>query len=80
MEYVEAVQVFLIRHAHAIDETLVVADPHRPLSAQGRIQARQLGEKLRWYDCGITHVWASPLVRAIQTLSLIHISEPTRPY
>ena len=63
--------MFLIRHAHAIDETLVVADPHRPLSAQGRIQARQLGEKLRWYDCGITHVWASPLVRAIQTAELV---------
>ncbi len=68
---VVAVQVFLIRHAHATDETLQVSDAHRPLSATGRAQAKRLGEKLRWYDCGITHVWASPLVRAIQTAELV---------
>lgn len=71
MGYVVAVQVFLIRHAHAMDETLLVGDAHRPLSAQGRIQAKRLGEKLRWYDCGITHVWSSPLVRAVQTAELV---------
>lgn len=65
------VQVFLIRHAHATDETLAVSDAYRPLSAQGRLQAKRLGEKLRWYDCGITHVWASPLVRAVQTAELV---------
>ena len=64
-------QVFLIRHAHATDETLALGDPVRPLTTQGRNQARQLGEKLRWYDCGITHVWSSPLVRAVQTAELI---------
>ena len=64
-------QVFLIRHAHATDETLVLGDPLRPLTAQGRVQARKLGEKLRWYDCGITHVWTSPLVRAVQTAELV---------
>ena len=64
-------QVFLIRHAHATDETLVLGDPLRPLTAQGRVQAKRLGEKLRWYDCGITHVWASPLVRAVQTAELV---------
>ena len=68
---VVAVQVFLIRHAHATDETLQVSDAHRPLSATGRTQAKRLGEKLRWYDCGITHVWSSPLVRAIQTAELV---------
>jgi phosphohistidine phosphatase len=65
------VQVFLIRHAHATDETLQVSDTQRPLSANGRTQAKRLGEKLRWYDCGLTHVWASPLVRAIQTAELV---------
>jgi phosphohistidine phosphatase len=65
------VQVFLIRHAHATDETLEVGDAHRPLSAHGRTQAKRLGEKLRWYDCGLTHVWSSPLVRALQTAELV---------
>jgi phosphohistidine phosphatase len=65
------VQVFLIRHAEAVDETLTVRDPHRPLTRNGRAQARQLGDKLKWYDCGVTHVWSSPLVRAVQTAELV---------
>lgn len=63
--------VFLIRHAAAIDETLTLRDPHRHLSAAGRDQARALGDRLRWHDCAPTHVWSSPLVRAIQTAELV---------
>ena len=64
-------EVILIRHASAIDETVAVRDPHRHLTPVGRGEARALGERLRWHDCGPTHVWASPLVRAIQTAELI---------
>lgn len=64
-------QVFLIRHADAVNETLVVRDPHRPLTALGRSQARALGDRLRWHDCLPTHVWSSPLVRAVQTAELV---------
>ena len=64
-------QVFLIRHALAADETLQLTDQARPLTAPGRSQARTLGEKLRWYDCAITQVWTSPLVRAVQTAELV---------
>ena len=64
-------QVFLIRHAEAVAETLVVRDPHRPLTAHGRTQARALGDRLRWHDCHPTHIWSSPLVRAIQTAELV---------
>lgn len=63
--------MILIRHAHAVDETLAVRDPHRHLTPQGRVEARSLGERLRWHDCGPTHVWASPLVRAMQTAELL---------
>ena len=63
--------VFLIRHATAIDETLAVRDPNRHLTAEGRKQARALGDRLRWHDCAPTHLWASPLVRAIQTAELV---------
>lgn len=61
----------LIRHAAAIDETLAVRDPYRHLTAEGRAQARALGQRLRWHDCEPTHLWASPLVRAIQTAELV---------
>ena len=64
-------QVFLVRHAEAVDETLDRRDPHRHLTPQGRIQARALGDRLRWHDCVPTHVWTSPLVRAVQTAELV---------
>lgn len=64
-------QVFLIRHAAAIDETLELRDPHRHLAPHGREQARSLGDRLRWHDCVPTHVWTSPLVRAVQTAELL---------
>jgi phosphohistidine phosphatase len=65
------VEVFLIRHAEATAETLALRDPHRHLTAIGRDQARALGDRLRWHDCVPTHLWSSPLVRAIQTAELV---------
>lgn len=64
-------QVFLIRHAEAVHETLALGDPHRHLTANGRRQARAIGDRLRWHDCVPTHIWSSPLVRAIQTAELV---------
>lgn len=61
----------MVRHAEAVDETLTLRDPHRYLTAHGRIQARALGDRLRWHDCHPTHVWTSPLVRAVQTAELV---------
>jgi len=65
------VDVFLIRHAVAVDETLAIKDPARPLSATGRMQARSLGDRLRWHDVEPTHIFTSPLVRAVQTAELV---------
>jgi phosphohistidine phosphatase len=65
------VDVFLIRHADAIDETLELRDPMRHLTATGRTQATSLGDRLRWHDCTPTHIWTSPLVRAVQTAELV---------
>jgi phosphohistidine phosphatase len=65
------VDVFLIRHADAIDETLELRDPMRHLTAAGRTQAQSLGDRLRWHDCTPTHIWTSPLVRAVQTAELV---------
>lgn len=63
--------VFLIRHAEAIEETLELRDPMRHLTAAGRKQASSLGDRLRWHDCTPTHIWTSPLVRAVQTAELV---------
>lgn len=46
-------------------------DPDRHLTPAGREQARALGDRLRWHDCSPTHMWSSPLVRAIQTAELL---------
>ena len=66
-------QVFLVRHADAVAETVEVRDPYRNLSAIGRTQARALGDRMRWHDCTPTHIWTSPLVRAVQTAELVAI-------
>lgn len=66
-----AVEVFLIRHAAAVDETLELRDPFRHLTPEGRDQAKSLGDRLRWHDCHPTHIWTSPLVRAVQTAELV---------
>ncbi len=65
------VEVFLIRHAAAVDETLELRDPFRHLTPAGRDQAKSLGDRLRWHDCLPTHFWTSPLVRAVQTAELV---------
>ncbi len=63
--------MFLVRHAQAVDETLELRDPLRHLTALGRKQATGLGDRLRWHDCEPTHIWTSPLVRAVQTAELL---------
>jgi phosphohistidine phosphatase len=65
------VEVFLVRHADAVDETPRVRDEHRHLSLEGRAQARALGDRLRWHDCQPTHLWTSPYARAVQTAELV---------
>lgn len=74
LRYLRGVQVFLVRHADAVAETLALGDPHRHLTARGRQQARDLGDRLRWHDCVPTHIWASPLVRAVQTAELLAVA------
>jgi phosphohistidine phosphatase len=63
--------VFLVRHAHAVDEAPGVPDAARHLSAEGRRAARQLGDRLKWYDCAPSAVWTSPATRAVQTCELV---------
>jgi phosphohistidine phosphatase len=66
-----AVNVFLVRHAHAVDETPGLPDEARHLSVTGRIAAREIGRRLRWHDCTPTAIWTSPLVRAVMTAEIV---------
>ena len=70
--------VFLVRHAEAIDETLEIRDPMRHLTAHGRDQARALGDRMRWHDCTPSQIWTSPLVRAVQTAELLAVGLETK--
>jgi phosphohistidine phosphatase len=63
--------VFLVRHAHSVDEVPGLPDAARHLRPEGRAAARQLGDRLRWYDCAPTVVWTSPATRAVQTTELV---------
>ena len=63
--------VFLVRHAHAVDESPGLPDEARHLSVTGRIAAREIGRRLRWHDCTPTAIWTSPLVRAVMTAELV---------
>jgi phosphohistidine phosphatase SixA len=60
------VRIFLVRHAEAAAGE---PDALRPLTAEGREQARALGEKLAAH--GLDAVVCSPLLRARETADLI---------
>ena len=62
-------RLYVIRHAHAID---LSPDAARPLSDEGREQARQLGERLKARgDFLVSEFWHSPLVRARETAEIV---------
>ncbi|MFI5357489.1 MAG: phosphohistidine phosphatase SixA [Opitutales bacterium] len=58
-------QVFLIRHAHAVD---AAEDVQRPLSRRGRKQVRKLARFLKdAAEFQPDEIWTSPLARAQET-------------
>ena len=61
-------RVFLARHGEAAYETELLMDHGGTLTARGRAQARELGEKLRAEK--IAHVYSSTISRAVQTAEL----------
>jgi phosphohistidine phosphatase len=64
----DPVNLFLMRHAHALDES---EDPARPLSARGRVQVAAVAQFLRARgSIAVERVWHSPLLRAAETAEL----------
>jgi hypothetical protein len=50
--------VFLVRHAHAIEERRDLPDT-RGRSARPAAGRPRLGRRLRWHDCTPTAVWTT---------------------
>ena len=61
--------ILLLRHGHS-EANDSVADKQRPLSGQGRRDARRLGGLLRRLDLTIDLALSSPALRARQTAAL----------
>jgi phosphohistidine phosphatase len=65
------VQVYIIRHGHAVDEGPGLSDESRYLSKKGRKNVREVGRVLREANIELDAILTSPLVRAVQTAELI---------
>lgn len=65
--------LYLIRHAHAVDGD-GLRDDDRPLSAQGRKQALDVGAALARQKVRLARIVTSPLVRAVETAELVAVS------
>jgi broad specificity phosphatase PhoE len=61
-------RVFLARHGQTEYESLTMVNQGGSLTALGRAQARELGEKLR--SERVAHVYSSSISRAVQTAEL----------
>ena len=66
-----------MRHGKSSWE-LNVSDKDRPLNQRGIDDVQKMGAYLQNQTAAVDAVFSSPAIRAAHTLSLIHISEPTR--
>ena len=64
-------ELYLIRHARAVDHA--ASDWERALQAEGRKEARTVGAALLAQQVGFDTVAVSPLVRAVETATLIAV-------
>ncbi|HWE30368.1 MAG TPA: phosphohistidine phosphatase SixA [Polyangia bacterium] len=65
--------LFLIRHAHAVDGD-GLRDDDRPLSKDGRKQALDVGGALARQKVRLARIVTSPLVRAVETAELVAVT------
>jgi phosphohistidine phosphatase len=63
--------LFLIRHAKAEDGSFYAGDDERPLTADGRIQAREVGQSLAKAGVRFDVMISSGLLRANETAKII---------
>jgi phosphohistidine phosphatase len=66
--------LYLIRHAHAVDGAHNADDRARPLTAEGRLKAQAVGAALIKEGARFFAIVSSPLVRAVETAELIAVA------
>ena len=65
----------LLRHGIAVErDEWEGPDADRPLTEKGKQRVREVAAGLNWLDVQPTHVWSSPLIRAIETAKIAHRS------
>jgi phosphohistidine phosphatase len=64
-------ELYLIRHARAVDHS--ANDWERPLTPEGRHEARAVGAALKKAGVEFSAIACSPLVRAVETATLIAV-------
>ena len=65
----------LLRHGIAVErDEWEGPDADRPLTERGAKRVAQVVAGLSWLDVQPTHVWSSPLIRAIETAKIAHRS------
>ena len=65
--------IYIIRHAQALDKNAPIEDAQRPLTARGRKDSRKLGKALRDADVTFDAIITSPLVRSVETATLVAV-------
>ncbi len=65
--------LFIIRHAKAVEKNAPADDGHRPLTARGRRDAEEVGKLLRDEEVELDAIVTSPLVRAVETAELVAV-------
>lgn len=66
-----ALTVMIMRHGHAVDEAPHLGDHGRWLTAKGRERTKVVAQQLAERKERPTHIWTSPLVRAVQTADIV---------
>jgi len=72
------INIYLVRHGQDVDNSQGVLNGHRntPLTEKGVKQAQETAEKIKAFDLSFDVIFSSPLIRALETTSLI--SEKTK--
>lgn len=63
-------KVLIIRHSSAVDPYAAPSDELRWLTSEGRARMQRVADEIR-AKIGITHIYTSPLVRAVQTADIL---------
>ncbi len=64
-------RIYLVRHAEAVERVGTMPDGVRHLTARGRVSFRETAGRARKDGVRPSHIFTSPLVRAVQTAEIL---------